>query len=407
MFVGKTVALRNSVTGERFEMVFGKDGAGPSRPSPGSRSPSIRWANRMLTSGTGPARYEIASGRVSTSIGELTFDLAVFKSGNKYVAARAGEFGYANYELAEGKTLTRRPSSRGLASETHDGVRRRHWCHGAREPVAGCRPSDRLFAAEAMAAGAAVHFLLIGLTLFVTNSVITPKAPPASSNRIELTTDDLNQLQMSWAAQWQRPPTPGEMSGLIGDRVRQEILFARALRSGLDQGDEIIKRRVAQKMEFLAEDVSAVNAPTPATYRSWFNRNSRVSLRPASSRFTIYISRPTRAVRRQRTMRHERWNSSRRIPRPPLWQVTDSCSRTTTLIRRRSRSLELRLAVRRIDFRTKSGAWHGPVESGPAASGRNRGTDTGSGADARGSECRAAPVEWLSDQRATKRQRSN
>jgi hypothetical protein len=38
---------------------------------------------------------------VSTSIGGVSFDLVVFKSGSRYVAARAGEFGYANYEIAE------------------------------------------------------------------------------------------------------------------------------------------------------------------------------------------------------------------------------------------------------------------------------------------------------------------
>ncbi len=140
-----------------------------------------------------------------------------------------------------------------------------------------------------------VHFLLIGLALFVAYSVIAPKAPPASSNRIELTSDDLNQLQMSWAAQWQRPPTPGEMSGLIGDRVRQEILFREGLALGLDQGDEIIKRRVAQKMEFLAEDVSAVNAPTPADLRSWFNRNSARFTLPGLVTFHhLYFSPDTR-----------------------------------------------------------------------------------------------------------------
>ncbi len=106
LFVGKTVALRNSVTGERFEMVFGKDGSRTIQAVARKPVALDQVGESMLTSGTGPARYEIASGRVSTSIGELTFDLAVFKSGNKYIAARAGEFGYANYELAEGKSPT-------------------------------------------------------------------------------------------------------------------------------------------------------------------------------------------------------------------------------------------------------------------------------------------------------------
>lgn len=118
------------------------------------------------------------------------------------------------------------------------------------------------------------HFLLIGLALFIAYSLVAPKAPQTSSNRIELTKDDLNQLQISWSAQWQRPPTPDEMRGLIDEKVRQEILFREGMALGLDQGDEIIKRRIAQKMDFLAEDVSTVSAPTSADLKAWFEKNS-------------------------------------------------------------------------------------------------------------------------------------
>ena len=78
-----------------------------------------------------------------------------------------------------------------------------------------------------------------------------PERP--SDNRIELTADDLRQLEVAWTAQWHRPPTPEEMRGLVEGRVREEILYREALALGLDRGDTIVKRRLAQKMEFLAE----------------------------------------------------------------------------------------------------------------------------------------------------------
>ena len=101
LFVGKIVTVRNSVTGERFEMVFAKDGSRTIQGVDRKHAALDQIGESVLVAETGAARYEIATGRLSTSIGGGSFDLVVFKSGSKYVAARAGEFGYANYEIAE------------------------------------------------------------------------------------------------------------------------------------------------------------------------------------------------------------------------------------------------------------------------------------------------------------------
>ena len=90
--------------------------------------------------------------------------------------------------------------------------------------------------------------------LFAGYRILHPELPAhAEDNRIEVTADDLRQLEIAWTAQWHRPPTPDEMRGLVESRVREEILYREALALGLDQGDTIVKRRLAQKMEFLAE----------------------------------------------------------------------------------------------------------------------------------------------------------
>jgi len=70
-----------------------------------------------------------------------------------------------------------------------------------------------------------------------------------------VTNDDIRQIEIRWTAQWQRPPMPEEMRNLVEDKVSEEILYHEGLALGLDRGDTIVKRRLAQKMEFLAEDV--------------------------------------------------------------------------------------------------------------------------------------------------------
>ena len=76
-------------------------------------------------------------------------------------------------------------------------------------------------------------FLLIGAALFAIYHWRNPAVNSDTSRRIELTNDDIRQLEISWTAQWQRPPTPEEMRNLVEDKVRQEILYREGLALGL------------------------------------------------------------------------------------------------------------------------------------------------------------------------------
>ncbi len=54
------------------------------------------------------------------------------------------------------------------------------------------------------------------------------------------------------------------MDELIRDRVLEEVYCREAKALGLDQDDTIIRRRLRQKLEFLAEDFAATAEPTEA-----------------------------------------------------------------------------------------------------------------------------------------------
>jgi peptidyl-prolyl cis-trans isomerase C len=125
-----------------------------------------------------------------------------------------------------------------------------------------------------------LHFLLIGLALFVVYRALNPAAVEQQNpSRIELTDDDLRQMELAWMAQWRRPPTPEEMRRLVESKVREEILYREALALGLEQDDTIVKRRMVQKMDFLAEDLSALREPNREELMAWFEKNPQ--------RFTI------------------------------------------------------------------------------------------------------------------------
>src|SRR5215510_14837034 len=119
-----------------------------------------------------------------------------------------------------------------------------------------------------------VQFLLAGVLLFAAYSAMERgRGGAASSKQIQLTLDDLRQVQSSFQAQWRRPPTAEEFSRLVDSKVQEEFLYREALALGLDKGDTIVKRRLAQKMEFLAEDVSALHEPTTAELQAWFEQH--------------------------------------------------------------------------------------------------------------------------------------
>ncbi len=144
-----------------------------------------------------------------------------------------------------------------------------------------------------------VHFLLIGAVLFGLYSLTQSGRPAtASSKEIRLSPDEIAQLTLLYQSQWRRQPTPQELARMVENKVQQEILYREALAMGLDRDDEIVKRRMAQKMQFLAEDVAAAREPTTAELQGWFEKNSATFAQPGRVGFRhLYFSTDRRGAR--------------------------------------------------------------------------------------------------------------
>ena len=91
--------------------------------------------------------------------------------------------------------------------------------------------------------------------------------------RIEITSNQVQQIELDWRARWQRPPTQAELQAGIADTLKQEVLYREALELGLDKDDTIVKRRMTQKMDFLADEISALREPAPGEVEAWFEKN--------------------------------------------------------------------------------------------------------------------------------------
>ena len=144
-----------------------------------------------------------------------------------------------------------------------------------------------------------IQFLLVGLALFGTWHLVRPaESARDEGRRIVITEDDLKQMAIAWAAQGQPPLTPPQLRALVEATVREEVLYREALALGLDKDDTIVKRQLARKMEFVAEDVSKLEEPSADELRAWFDKNrARFALPPRVTFRHVYFSPDKRGAR--------------------------------------------------------------------------------------------------------------
>ncbi len=214
-----------------------------------------------------------------------------------------------------------------------------------------------------------LQFLLIGLVLFAGYGLVNRGSDRKESpKRIDLTLNDLRQLELSFAAKWQRRPSPEEFAGLVEQKVREEILYREALALGLDKDDTIVKRRMAQKMEFLAEDVSAAHEPTTEELKAWFEKNSKQFIQPGRVTFRHLYFSPDRRGQRARedaeqalkklTGKPADWTGAANLADPFMFQDYYGDRSVEQLAKEFGPSFAAAI------FQLKPSSWQGPIESG-------------------------------------------
>jgi hypothetical protein len=123
-----------------------------------------------------------------------------------------------------------------------------------------------------------VHFILIGIGLFILYGWVSGRED--SRDKIYFDDYDMNNIIASWEMQWRRLPTDEELKSLVEQNIRQEVFYQEALKMNLDHNDEIIKRRLAQKMNFLSNDLATLKEPTKDELRKYFEENQDKYLLP-------------------------------------------------------------------------------------------------------------------------------
>ncbi len=97
-----------------------------------------------------------------------------------------------------------------------------------------------------------LHFFVLGAVLFALFGMLNRDALRAPE---EIVVDDqrIAALRAQFERTWQRPPTPDELSGLVDNWVREEMLYREGVALGLETDDPVIRRRLVQKVSFMTE----------------------------------------------------------------------------------------------------------------------------------------------------------
>lgn len=214
-----------------------------------------------------------------------------------------------------------------------------------------------------------VHFLVIGALFFAVYSAFEPgREAGTSDTQIRLTTDDVITMWSLFESQWRRQPTADEFSQLLENKVREEVLYREAIAMGLDKGDSIVKRRMAQKMQFLAEDVAEAYNPDDEELKAWYELNADKFTLPGRISFRqIYFSPDQRgasavedADEALTTLADQPVDAALAVELgDPFMLQNYYADRTSEQIAKEFGPVFAQALVH-----TDAGAWQGPVESG-------------------------------------------
>jgi hypothetical protein len=140
-----------------------------------------------------------------------------------------------------------------------------------------------------------LHFVAIGAALFLWFQ--WGGGAVQGATRIAITSGQIDHLAASYAKAWQRSPNEVELKGLVDDWVREEIAVREAVAAGLARDDTIIRRRLRQKFEFLAEDTAQAAPLTDRELEAWLAAHAdafRVEPRVAFRQ--VFLSREMRGA---------------------------------------------------------------------------------------------------------------
>ncbi len=210
------------------------------------------------------------------------------------------------------------------------------------------------------------QFLILGALMFLGYSMVS-NATGIESGAIVVTQGRIENLAATFARTRQRPPTEEELVGLIQDFVREEVFYREAIALGLDRDDTIIRRRLRQKLEFVANDTATRNDPNDGELKEFLAEHPDLfRFEPRFSFRQIYLN----PDRRHGTLRQDATRLLAQVNQAgtvlDFQQLGDTTLLSPELVDVRATEVTAQFGedfMRQLS-RLPVGRWQGPVKSG-------------------------------------------
>ena len=211
------------------------------------------------------------------------------------------------------------------------------------------------------------HFVALGVVLFLVYTFAIDHYSTDESRCIRITESDVELLSATFARQWQRPPTEGELRNLIDSRVREEVLYREALAAGLDNNDVVVRRRMVQKMDFLSQDLALLTDPTNQELQTFFQEHKQEYRIPPRLSFShVYFNSDRRGPAVEDDARRVLAEITTRTPSPQRApERGDRFMLGHEFINRSTAEIEREFGSRFAEALSEmEPGWHGPIASG-------------------------------------------
>jgi hypothetical protein len=181
---------------------------------------------------------------------------------------------------------------------------------------------------------------------------------------VEVSSADIEWMWTLFKKKMGREPSGNDLREQVNQLIREQILSREAVAMGLGEGDIVVRRRLAQKMEFLFKDLSAMKEPTEDDLRNYYAENRpEYEIPPQLTFAQVYFSVDRRGVdgakEAAQALIKEGFDPSKAPPQGDPSILSAHCAQCTTIEITSRFGLDFTEAVKNLE----PGSWYGPIKS--------------------------------------------
>ncbi len=209
--------------------------------------------------------------------------------------------------------------------------------------------------ARAVLAEPLLHFALLAALIFGAQALRNPGSG-AISRDIVVSPSDVERLRALAIKQFGVAPDQEQLRNLVRAQVREEVLYREALDNGLDRDDAVVRRRLVQKWEFLAQ--SDVRLPSDNEVLAYYLAHPQRYQLPPRMEFEHVLFKAGPGVAERAAAALKALSVGQNVSGEP-----SMLARRQTMMSQNEVARDFGAPFAGTLFAAQAGQWHGPIAS--------------------------------------------